>query len=172
MDIITTVMVCLLVVAFQVSAAAAIAIRGESHPRRIAMAEASMAPANRQVTLHNLAKGARSGIHEPIQLAIRNQDDWNRFWKRHSSTEINPATPPRIDFDSEMVVAIFLGEKSTGGYAVEIVRAEQSDSSLYFYYRENSPSPNSMVTQAFTQPFHLVRVAKTGNREIIFRRES
>jgi PrcB C-terminal len=77
-----------------------------------------------------------------------------------------------VDFDREMVVGIFLGEKSTGGYEVEIVRAEQRDSSLYFYYREKAPPPGAMVTQALTQPFHLVRVAKYGNPQIIFRRDS
>jgi PrcB C-terminal len=77
-----------------------------------------------------------------------------------------------VDFDREMVVGIFLGEKSTGGYEIEIVRAEQGDSSLYFYYREKSPPPGAMVTQALTQPFHLVRVAKYDNPQIIFRRDS
>ena len=87
----------------------------------------------------------------------------------------SPALAPIVDFDREMVVGIFLGEKSTGGYEVEIVRAERRDSSLYFYYREESPPPNAMVTQALTQPFHLVRITKyqkQQNPQIIFRRDS
>ena len=146
-------------------------IRIVSPPLRLAVADPTMAPINHEVLIHNVAKGVRSGIRESLQLVIRNQDDWNSFWKRHSSTETNPAPPPRIDFDREWVVGIFLGEKRTGGYTAEIVRAERRDSSLYFHYREKSPAPDAMVTQALTQPFHLVRVSKNGNPEIVFRRD-
>jgi PrcB C-terminal len=125
-----------------------------------------------QLSIATVEKGDRSGIRGPLQTVIRNQDEWKALWKRHSSTDTSPSPAPSIDFDREMIVGIFLGEKSTGGYEVEIVRAEQRDSSLYFYYREKSPAAGAMVTQALTQPFHLVRVAKYDNLQVIFRRDS
>jgi hypothetical protein len=125
-----------------------------------------------RLSVTTVEKGYRSGIRESLQTVIRNRDEWNVFWKRHSFTDPNPTLAPIVDFDREMIVGIFLGEKSTGGYEVEIVRAERRDSSLYFYYREESPPPGAMVTQALTQPFHLVRVAKYQNPQIIFRRDS
>jgi len=124
------------------------------------------------LSIATVVRGHRSGIREPLQTVIRKQDEWNAFWKRHSSTNPNPPPTPIIDFNREMVVGVFLGEKSTGGYEVEIVRAERRDSALYFYYREESPAPGAMVTQALTQPFHLVRVAKYDNPQIVFRRDS
>ena len=122
------------------------------------------------LSIATVEKGDRSGIRGPLQTVIRNQDEWNAFWKRHSSTDTNPA--PIVDFDRQMVVGIFLGEMPTGGYEVEIVRGERRDSSLYFYYREESPRPGAMVTQALAQPFHLVKVAKYQNPQVIFRRDS
>jgi PrcB C-terminal len=124
------------------------------------------------LSIVTVEKGDRSSIRGPLQTIIRNQVEWQAFWKRHSSTDTNPAFTPSVDFDREIVVGIFLGEKSTGGYEVEIVRAERRDSSLYFYYREKSPPPGAMVTQALTQPFHLVKVAKYENLQVIFRRDS
>jgi hypothetical protein len=124
------------------------------------------------LSIATVEKGYRSGIRGPLQAVIRNPDEWNAFWKRHSSTDTHPALPPIVDFDRELVVGIFLGEKPTGGYQVEIVRGERRDSSLYFYYREESPRPGAMVTQALTQPFHLVKVAKYQNPQVIFRRDS
>jgi hypothetical protein len=123
-------------------------------------------------SIATVERGDRSGIHGPLQTVIRNQDEWKAFWKQHSSTDTNPLPAPIVDFDREMVVGIFLGEKRTGGYEVEIVRAERRDSALYFYYREESPRPGAMVTQTLTQPFHLVKVAKYQNPQIIFRRDS
>jgi hypothetical protein len=124
------------------------------------------------LSIVTVEKGDRSGIRGPLQTVIHNQDEWNAFWKRHSSIDTNPPPAPIIDFDREMVVGIFLGEKRTGGYEVEIVRVERRDSSLYFYYREESPPPGAMVTQALTQPFHLVKIAKYENLQVIFRRDS
>lgn len=138
----------------------------------LAMDQEKIRKVETSLSIATVEKGYHSGIRGPLQTVIRNQDEWNALWKRHSSTDTNPARPPIIDFDREMVVGIFLGEKSAGGYEVEIVRAERSDSSLYFYYREESPPPGAMVTQALTQPFHLVRVAKYQNLQVIFRRDS
>jgi PrcB C-terminal len=137
-----------------------------------AMAQEKMSELGTRLSTATVEKGYRSGVRKPLQVVIRNQDEWNAFWKRHSSIDTNPPPVPIIDFNREMVVGIFLGEKSTGGYQVEFVQAERRDSAFYFYYREKSPPPGAMVTQALTQPFHLVRVAKYDNPQIIFRRDS
>jgi hypothetical protein len=139
---------------------------------QVAMDQKKISKAETPLSIATVEKGDRSGIRKPLQTVIRNQDEWKAFWKRHSSTDANPTLAPIVDFDREMIVGIFLGEKSTGGYEVEIVRAERRDSLLYFYYREESPPPGAMVTQALTQPFHLVRVAKYDITQIIFRRDS
>jgi hypothetical protein len=123
------------------------------------------------LSLTTVAKGYRSGIREPLQIVVRNKDEWNAIWKRHSSIDTNPRPAPSIDFNREMVVGIFLGEKNTGGYEVEILRGEK-DNLLYFYYREKSPAAGAIVTQVLTQPFHLVKVAKYQNVQVIFRRDS
>jgi hypothetical protein len=137
----------------------------------LAVAQQKMGESRTRLPIDTVEKGYRSGVRESLQVVIRNQDEWNAFWKRHSAIETNPPPAPSIDFNREIVVGIFLGEKSTGGYEMEIVRAERRDSLLYFYYREKIPSPGAIVTQALTQPFHLVRVPKYDNPQIIFRRD-
>jgi hypothetical protein len=121
------------------------------------------------VPIHTLERGHYSGVREPLQIVIRSQEQWDNLWKSHSSIEANPPSPPRVDFATEMVVGIFLGEKSTGGYEVEIFRVERRDSTLYLYYREKSPSPGMMVTQVMTQPYHLVKVSKYDIHPIFLR---
>lgn len=70
-----------------------------------------------------------------------------------------------------MVVAIFLGEKTTGGYVVEMRTVELDGSNMRLYYREKSPAPDAMVTQVLTQPFHLIKLQKY-NASPIFIREN
>lgn len=123
------------------------------------------------VPLKTVKRGQHSGVREPLQTVIRTRPQWKSLWKRHSVTGVHPTPAPAIDFATEIVVGIFLGEKRTGGYDVEIIRAERRDSTLFVYYREKSPSPDMMLTQVITQPYHLVTVPRY-ETPLIFLRES
>jgi hypothetical protein len=112
------------------------------------------------VPLLTLQKGHQSGVREPLQLVVRTRAEWEELWKRHTSIEASPPPASPVDFSVEMVVGVFFGEKRTGGYGVEIIRAERSDATLYVYYRETRPSRDAMVIQALTQPYHLVKVPR------------
>src|SRR5690349_22975578 len=80
-----------------------------------------------RVSFKTIAKGLRSGIREPSQIAVRSQSEWQKLWRQHSSASTAPAPLPTVDFDKEIVVAVFLGEKPSGGYGVEISSAEVAD---------------------------------------------
>jgi hypothetical protein len=120
------------------------------------------------VSFLNIAKGYRSGVREPLQTVVRSQAEWLALWRRHSN-DLN-ATPPAVVFDLEIVAAIFLGEKPTGGYDVTILRAEQSGDELIIEYQERSPAPGSITIQVFQQPFHIVRINREVGPKVTFRR--
>jgi len=141
-------------------------------PNLLEFAFAEMNPPATQVTFQTIAKGYRSGLHAAMEVVARNQNEWNLLWRKHSSNEGASTTLPTIDFDKEIVVGLFLGDKPTGGYDVEIIRAEQSNRDLVISFREKAPRAGAMVTQSLTQPFHLVRVMGDSNSKVTFRRES
>src|SRR5919108_3449580 len=122
-----------------------------------------------QLPFQTIAKGYRSGVREPLQTVARNQAEWDSVWKKHS-VQTNPPPSPFIDFKKQIVVAVFLGEKPTGGYDVEIIRVEQSDGALVIHYREKSPLPGSIAIQALTQPFHIIQIVRDDNLKPTFRR--
>jgi len=59
-----------------------------------------------------------------------------------------------------MVVALFMGERRTGGHEIEVTRVERAGSGLAVHYRSKSPNPGDMTSQALTQPFHLITLAR------------
>ena len=136
---------------------------------QVIMAESSSRPKS-QVSFQTISKGNRSGVREFLQSVVRNQREWETLWQRHTAAETNPSPPPAVDFNKEIAIAIFLGEKPTGGYAVEITLIERKDGALVIDYKELNPAPGGMVTQALTQPFHMVRVAAKGAGAVSFRR--
>lgn len=118
---------------------------------------AACAVAATAVPFATLAKGFQSGVREPTQIVIRSRPDWVAFWERHTRTQ---SEPPPIDFSRDMVVGLALGQRSTGGYEIEITRVERADSRLGIYYRSRSPDPGAILTQALTQPFHVIKLPR------------
>jgi hypothetical protein len=124
------------------------------------------------VTFRTVGKGYRSGVHAPLQISARSPSEWTALWRQHTSMDSSSPPLPAIDFDKEIVVGLFLGDKPTGGYDMQISRVEHSNDGLTIYYREKTPPPGGMVTQALTQPFHIVRIIREVESEVIFRRVS
>jgi len=127
--------------------------------------------ATRQIPFQTIAKGTRSGVSEAGQVIVRTQAEWNALWQKHSSMESSPSQAPAIDFNKEIVIGIFRGQKPTGGYDVEITSVERSNGTLIVSFREKSPQPGAVLTQAFTQPFHMVRIEINETLAVRFRRE-
>lgn len=66
-----------------------------------------------KVSFATLLKGYRSSITDALEVAVRKQTDWILLWKRHTAVEgIQPALPV-IDFQNEIVAAVFLGPRTT-----------------------------------------------------------
>ena len=112
------------------------------------------------VPFSTLAKGLASGVDQPAQIVVRSQNDWAALWSRHMGTRTAPPPPPSVDFSRDMVVALFMGERPTGGYAIEVTRIERTDAGLSIRYRATRPDPADMHAQALTQPFHLIKLPR------------
>lgn len=106
--------------------------------------------------LRTIGKGAQSNIDSSRQAVARTQAEWTALWKAHDYDRPVPA----VDFSREMVVAVFMGSRPTGGYAVEIVSAAEREGALVVSYRERAPSRDAMTAQVLTSPFHMVAIAK------------
>ena len=88
--------------------------------------------------------------------ALRTSDEWKAFWQQ---AEREPPGAP--DFTRHMAVIIALGEKRTGGFGVEVIRIRPDRGKLVVEYRETTPPPGMMVTQALTSPWAVVVVARS-----------
>jgi hypothetical protein len=142
-------------------------------PSPLLLQLAATEPVNKsinRISFKTIVKGVRSGFRESSQTAIQTQAQWLDLWRKHTSISTNPAPPPTINFDKEIVAAVFLGEKPTGGYAVEIIAAELTDGSLNVFFQETAPTPGAIVTQSVTQPFDIVRIEVNGIGTVSFRR--
>ena len=106
-----------------------------------------------------------SGIREGGNVLITNAKDWDALWQKVHSTVLHRPELPQIDFEESMVIASFYGEMNTGGYGIEIVRLVESRDTLDVWVRRYGGG--GIVTQAFTQPLHLIETERV-HKKITF----
>jgi PrcB C-terminal len=106
-----------------------------------------------------LAQGTNSQITEARQVVVRTADEWQTLWKAHGAT----AAPP-VDFSKSMVVGVFLGERNSAGYGVQITSVRQTPDAIVVEYRERRPAPGSMTAQVITSPFQLVSIPRDARK--------
>jgi len=108
--------------------------------------------------LAELARGSFGPCTAARREVVRDPAAWSRAWAEVQPTR---AAPPPVDFAGQMAVVACLGERRSGGYAIEVVAVEVAAEELIVTVRETAPPPGAMTTQALTQPYHAVRVART-----------
>ena len=65
-----------------------------------------------------------------------------------------------IDFSEDMVVAVFMGEKPTGGYSIKIQDVLKNKDNLEFLIKVEEPGPDDMVAQVITSPYHIIKLER------------
>lgn len=101
------------------------------------------------------------GVFEQRQVVIKSEDAWQSLWQEIFHTREPMPDVPAIDFSANMVIGVFMGERRTGGYSIDITAVRDTEQRRYVLYEETAPAPNSMVTMAFTHPYHIVVVPQT-----------
>jgi hypothetical protein len=133
------------------------------------MATACEAPVKEKGTAtRSLAKGvlrgwsgAHSGVGDRVQRVIRTQGDWQKLWSQARASE-TPAPPaPKIDWGREMVIAVFMGERNSGGYGVAIREVKFGEKEIVVSVEESSPPADAITIQVMTQPYHVVVVKRS-----------
>lgn len=71
------------------------------------------------------------------------------------------------DLQNANFIVLNMGEKTTGGYSIGIDNAVETDKNIIITVKEMNPEPGSMVTQAFTTPFCVVKI--NSKKEIIIK---
>jgi len=97
-----------------------------------------------------------SQIEEPKQIAARTPAEWSALWRQHAGD----TALPKVDFASRTVVAVFLGTRSSAGYAVEITGTRHDQGALIVEWRERRPEPGTVSAQVLTSPAHIATIPK------------
>lgn len=101
-------------------------------------------------------------VARPSAWVIQSDGQWRRFLREILGDSREPLA---VDFQKNTVVAIFAGEKPTGGYSVRVEKVTDDSragkpSRGTVHYRVVGPPAGAMVAQVLTFPYVLVRIEK------------
>ncbi len=124
---------------------------------------AATAPALAQngptVPFVTVAQGNASRVHEPAQLVIRDQSAWVTLWGRHRGSTKDPL--PAVDFNRDMVIAIFADESGTPRQLkIRQITQEADRLEVSYTLAVMGPLPEGEGASRVV-PFHIVRVARS-----------
>lgn len=126
--------------------------------------ENNMIPIN-ELKFKTINRGFNSNQAAQNNYVIKSEEEWISILQK-----TNAELPAPVDFDDEMILAVFQGEKPTGGYNIEIRKIVENENTIEVLVSETSPGSKCMVTDALTSPFHIIRIQKS-DKEVLFRTE-
>jgi protease stability complex PrcB-like protein len=122
----------------------------------------SPSPSVRSVAFTEVAATSQTGDDSGPDLIVGTTDA--------SRAKITQRVPGATSSAGRVLVAVFQGQQSTGGYSVQITSIERNGDQLVVRATFGVPGPGAIVTQVLTSPAHVVSIAAadaTGLRESI-----
>lgn len=109
-----------------------------------------------EVPFTKIARGSQSTVERRVNYLITSADQFEKLWEMVSAT----GTPPKIDFNTHSVVAVFAGEKPVAGYDIKIIKIEDTNTRVVSIALAK-PSDDCMLAQVVTAPYEIVAVPAT-----------
>ena len=117
-------------------------------------------PNGHSVPFVTIAEGRVSRVRVPERLVIRDDAGWRVLWRRHADPDAGP--PPSVNFDRDMVIAVFAGEASeTTVLAITKVSVTPDRLEVTYTLRDTRPLP-SATADGSAAPFQMVRLVRSG----------
>jgi RNA polymerase sigma factor (sigma-70 family) len=96
--------------------------------------------------------------HDKGEMVVRDLDAWKVAWARASAAQFPVPALPGIDFEKEMVLAVFMGTQASSHHAVEVTGVARTPTELQVHVRYTFPAQGQVVQTWETAPSCLVVV--------------
>jgi len=114
----------------------------------------SCASKSRLISYQVLAQGDYNGKKTQSYQVIDNHEELNQLYK-----QIKDDLIPNVDFAKSRIIALHLGEKTTGGYSIGIENIRKENGKIIVKVQKTYPQ--GAVTMAFTQPYLIAKINTT-----------
>lgn len=118
----------------------------------------SLASGNASSELAVVTRGINAPVVARKNFVIKNEKDLKKLWAfLYGDT---PTTPklPSVDFSRQEVIAVFAGEKPTGGYVISVSGIKNSSNQRVVVVTIDEPDPACNSKKEQTSPYEIVTI--------------
>lgn len=101
---------------------------------------------------------------KPGMFVVKSEGEWKNMWQ--SVAGKTPKEESGVDFSKSEVMAVFAGTKNTSGYSVLVKKVLETDKQVKVVVEEESPGKNCFYAQALSNPYHIIKFAKTSKQVV------
>jgi hypothetical protein len=94
------------------------------------------------------------GVSKRKNYAIYSKEEYEKMWKLTGSTE----KMPTVDFKKGYVIAVFAGDRPTGGHAISVEKVTDTGKERHVTVLVEKPGSGCVASQAITSPYQIIRV--------------
>ncbi len=121
----------------------------------------------KKIVINKEWKGFYCGYTEPAKVVIHTEEQWKEVWQKLNILRLPVPELPKINFAREMAIAVFMGQRTSGGYEITIKNIIQKKDKIIIEVHEKEPSPDTLRTMSLTQPYYVM-VIKNSSLPIEF----
>lgn len=103
--------------------------------------------------LEVISESEYQGKDEKSFLIIQNQAELDDILK-----SVNSEKETKVDFKNSQAIALFLGQKNTGGYSISVENVEETSDEIIVKVKSTSPKPGEVATMALTNPYYVAKI--------------
>ncbi len=107
--------------------------------------------------------GIKKKLKVPEIAMARGENELRRLWAEDVTGSYSDIKGlPNVNWDSEFVIAIFLGPRRSTGYSFDVIGVQRLGKVIEVKIDRNKPSPGSIQAQIITSPYFLIACSKIG----------
>ena len=100
-----------------------------------------------------------SGFVDAADLVISDLRTWAVMWARLNAGRQPQPPLPAVDFPTERVILVALGQRNSGGYEIRIDSVVHFERGSVTYVTATAPGDRCVTTGALTQPVDVIRLS-------------
>lgn len=122
--------------------------------------------ADNPIEFETVAEGKHSLADTALVILVDNSEQWGRTWNLAQGNIDPMPVMPEINFKNEMILAVFMGERTSGGFSTEIESLTESKGVLQVKVN-NYSRKSGMMLPVLTSPFHIVKFPERDYKLIV-----
>ncbi|MBI5624232.1 MAG: protease complex subunit PrcB family protein [Elusimicrobia bacterium] len=137
--------------------------------KKVLLTVAAVLAATANASAWEVISGQNCSVSQPQMVSAHDSQSLAQIWAKTYQGTPKALELPAVDFSKETVIAVFLGEKPTQGYNVDIQFQQDpmNPKRLYVLYKEQAPKSVSFQPQVVSRPYVIRKVPKAYN-EVVF----